>query len=124
MRRLLLAGILFFAAAGADAAQPVPFEALYQADVQNWKMPGDIDAVSGTQIVRLEKTCAEWRMTARFQLHAGSREGRSVDFETDLSSGEALDGTRYRFTSETKMRGQTLMALEGRAGRPYPARQA
>jgi hypothetical protein len=117
MRRLLLAGVLCFAAIDAEAAQPIAFEAIYEASVQDWKLPGDIEAVTGTQIVRLEKTCTDWRMLAKFQLRATSREGRDLDFETDLSAIEALDGTRYRFNSETKMRGQSLMALEGQASR-------
>jgi hypothetical protein len=118
MRRLLAAALVVFWPVGADAAQLVAFEALYEASVQNWKMPGDVDDVSGTQIVRLEKTCTEWKLAAQFNLKASTGGGPAIDFETDLSGTESLDGLRYRFRSDTRMRGQSLTQIEGEARRP------
>jgi hypothetical protein len=115
--RVLLAALIATWAAGAEAAQPAPFEGYYEASVQNWRLPGDIEDVTGSQIVRLEKTCTDWKLAAKFSLRASSADGRDVDFDTDLSGTESLDGTRYRFRSETRMRGQPIALLEGQASR-------
>jgi hypothetical protein len=118
MRRLLLAACVGLCTVSAEAAQPVPFEGFYEASVQTWKLPGDVDDVSGLQIVRIEKTCTAWRLAAHFNLRATSADGHEIAFETKLSGTESLDGTRYQFRSENLLGGQLVELLEGEASRP------
>ena len=118
MRALVLALALCGAALEARAAAPVAFEAVYEAAVTNWKLPGEVEDVTGSQIVRLEKTCTDWVLAAKFRLAASAPDGRAIDFDSSLSATEARDGNRYRFRSETRMRDQSLGVLAGQASRP------
>jgi hypothetical protein len=110
--------LLCVVTASGHAATPVPFEAVYEIAIKNWKMPGEIENFAGSQIVRVDKTCTDWNLAAQFRLVAQSANGDDVDFGTDLSGTESLDGNRYRFRSETRMRNQTLTLLAGTASRP------
>ena len=116
MRAIVPALVFALSVSTANAAEPVPFEAIYEVSAKNWKMAGEIENVSGAQIVRLEKTCTDWMLVAQFRLDAAA-EGRDIDFDTDLSGTESLDGTRYRFRSEMRMRGQKITLLAGQASR-------
>ena len=112
-----LALLLCSMVAPGHAATPVPFEAVYQIAVKNWKVPGEFENFAGSQIVRVDKTCTDWTLAAQFRLVAQAANGGGVDFSTDLSGTESLDGNRYRFRSETRMRDQTLTLLAGSAAR-------
>jgi len=117
MRAIVLALAIFFSAGALNAAEPVPFEALYNVTAKNWKMPGEIESYSGSQIVRLEKTCTDWRLVSQFRLSAASAEGGEIDFNNDLSGTESLDGTRYSFRSDSRLGGRQIMHLAGQATR-------
>jgi len=114
LRRLMLAALGVAWPAVVHAAQLVPYEGYYEATAENWKIPGEVDQVSGSHIVRFEKTCTDWRFAAKLALRANASD-RDVNFETDLSGTESLDGVRYSFRSETRLQGQTVMLLEGQA---------
>ena len=118
--RLLLALVLCAAAAPLRAASLVPIEGVYGIEVKNWKLRGEVDAFSGSQIVRLDRTCSDWEIAAQFRLIARSTVDRPVNVEIDLSATESLDGTRYRFRTESRLRGETMTRLVGTASRPAP----
>jgi hypothetical protein len=68
MVRLLFAVLLCGFAAGAEAAQPVPYEAFYDLSVKDWKQPGEVLHVTGSQIVRAERSCTDWTLVGAFRL--------------------------------------------------------
>ncbi|MAF47375.1 MAG: DUF1849 family protein [Rhodospirillales bacterium] len=116
----LLAAIAIFCGGRAIAASVQPHQAFYEISVREWKLPGAVADYSGTQILRLESTCAAWRLVGRFALSAAMQNGRRLSFETEISNTEAKDGTRLQFDHQTRMNGRPLGPIRGVASRSGP----
>ena len=118
MLRFLAAIAFCCVATGVSAAEPISYEAFYELSVKDWKLPGEVLDVSGSQIVRAERDCTDWKLIGAFRLDAKATQGSGVQFETDVEGIEAINGTRLRFRSTTKANGAIVAQIAGTATRP------
>ena len=115
------AALLAFAAPAApNVATVQPHEAIYDVTVREWKLPGAVQSYSGSQILRLDATCQTWRLTGHFTITAQLQNGRTFQFESDISNSEARDGTLLTFDHKTHMNGRAVAPMRGVASRPRP----
>ena len=108
--------LLYVASAPALGAEAKPYEAAYDVTVNDWKLPCEIVHSTGTQIVRIEKTCTDWNVASHFELGAEAG-GRNMNFVTTLTATEAINGTSYRFESNNTLNGQVIAQTAGTATR-------
>jgi hypothetical protein len=103
-----------------QAASVQPHEAIYDITVREWRLPGAVTSYTGTQILRLDSTCKAWRITGHFGITAQLQNGRSFQFESDISNSEAKDGSRLTFDHKTRLNGKEVAPIRGVASRSGP----
>ena len=103
-----------------QAASVQPHEAIYDITVREWRLPGTVTSYTGTQILRLDSTCTAWRITGHFGITAQLQNGRSFQFESDISNSEAKDGSRLTFNHQTRLNGKEVAPIRGVASRSGP----
>jgi hypothetical protein len=113
MRYVVLFLVVCALPATGRASEPVPYEALYDLSVRNWRMPNEITRVVGSQIARLTRSCTDWTSVAVFHLEAETSDGNSIEFDTDSESIEAFDGKRLQFRKITRANGELIEQLLG-----------
>lgn len=104
----------------SHAASVQPHEAIYDITVREWRLPGTVTNYTGTQILRLECNCKAWLVTGRFAITAQMQNGRSIQFESDISNSEAKDGSRLIFDHKKRLNGRAVAPIRGVASRHGP----
>ena len=116
----LVALLAFAAPTFPNVTNVQPHEAIYDVTVREWNLPGAVQSYFGSQILRLDATCQTWRLTGRLAITAQLQNGRTFQFESDISHSEAKDGTHLTFDHKPRMNGRTLAPIRGVASRPRP----
>ena len=113
MRYVVLFLVVCALPQASHASQPIPYEALYDLSVRNWRLPNEITRVAGSQITRLTRSCTDWTSVAVFRIEAETRDGNSIEFDTDFESIESFDGKRLQFRKLTRANGELIEQFLG-----------
>ncbi len=128
-RRYLLhaavAAVLFFAVrpeAYAASATHASHRAFYEISIGRVDQGSSILDARGRMVTEWRRACEGWTTSQRLVVSMAPGEGEPIDSEVTLTSFENADGTEYVFDSETRIGGETVELVRGRAAREAPGK--
>jgi hypothetical protein len=74
----------------------------------------------GRMVAEWQEACDGWTTTQRLAVSMAPGEGEPINSEVKMTAFERLDGTAYTFDSETRIGGELVEAVQGKAERPGP----
>lgn len=116
---LSLAGIAVSAPAQAGVTH-ASHRAFYEIEIGRVDSGSSIVDARGRMVAEWREACDGWTTNQRLVVSMAPGEGEPIDSEVTLTSFESLDGTSYTFDSETKIGGETVELVRGKAERPGP----
>jgi len=100
------------------AAGLAAHEALYELSVGRVKYGAATESGSGQFLLRVQRRCDGWLLVTRMDFDIVSAGGREIQMESSSSVEESLDGRSMRFTQESRINGEIVDELVGRAVLP------
>ena len=120
-----VAAVLFFAVrpeAYAASATHASHRAFYEISIGRVDQGSSILDARGRMVTEWRRACEGWTTSQRLVVSMAPGEGEPIDSEVTLTSFENADGTEYVFDSETRIGGETVELVRGRAAREAPGK--
>jgi hypothetical protein len=114
---LSLTGVSSSALAGVTHASHTAF---YELSIGRVDANSNIVDARGRMVAEWRLTCRGWTTNQRLIVSMAPGEGEPIASEVTMTSFESLDGKAYSFDSETKIGGETVELVRGKAKRPGP----
>ncbi len=92
-----------------------PHKALYKIKMIANHSSGRLVNVSGKMFYEIESTCDAWLTDHSFNLQYEYSDGSPVKVNSDFSTYETFDGSRFDFSSTRKQNGKIYQQLRGQA---------
>lgn len=94
-----------------------PHKALYDITLKKVKSANQLTDVNGKMYYELARECDGWATDHRFSINYGFDQGGSIRMDSSFASWEAVDGTRFSFSSLQKNNGIKDKEVRGTAER-------
>ena len=117
--------VLFFAVrpeVRAGSVTHASHRAFYEISIGHIDQRSSIRDARGRMVTEWRRACEGWTTSQRLALSMAPSEGEPIDSEVTLTSFENADGTEYVFDSETRIGGETVELVRGRAAREAPGK--
>ena len=92
--------------------------AFYEIEIGRVDPGSSIVDARGRMVAEWREACDGWTTNQRLVVSMAPGEGEPIESEVTTTSFESLDGTSYNFDSETKIAGETVERVRGKAERP------
>ncbi len=119
------AAVLFFAVspdAHAASVTHASHRAFYEISIGRVDQGSSIVDARGRMVTEWRRACEGWTTSQRLIVSMAPGEGEPIDSEVTLTSFENAKGTEYVFDSETRIGGETVELVRGRAEREGPGK--
>jgi len=117
--------VLFFAVrpeVRAGSVTHASHRAFYEISIGHIDQRSSIRDARGRMVTEWRRACEGWTTSQRLALSMAPSEGEPIDSEVTLTSFENADGREYVFDSETRIGGETVELVRGRAAREAPGK--
>lgn len=94
--------------------------AFYEINIGRVDASSNIVDARGRMVAEWREACDGWTTNQRLVVSMAPGEGEPINSEVTLTSFESTDGKAYTFDSETKIGGETVELVRGKAERPGP----
>jgi len=94
--------------------------AFYEISIGRVDPGSNIVDARGRMVAEWREACDGWTTIQRLVVSMAPGEGDPINSEVKMTSFERLDGTEYTFDSETRIGGEVVEAVQGKANRPGP----
>lgn len=98
----------------------VPHRAFYEIRIGRVEADSQIVDARGRMVAEWREACEGWSTNQRLVVSMAPGEGTPIESEVVLTAFERADGTEYNFESETRIGGETIEKVRGKAKRPGP----
>lgn len=116
---LSLAALAALLAGGsAQAAEIVPYEAVYRLSLKNERVEGWADNSSGTMEVKLSRDCFHYGYDRKLQFNVVYTNEKETRLVIEDRTRESLSGRHLWFWSRTTLNDETVGIVSGSAERP------
>jgi hypothetical protein len=94
--------------------------AFYEISIGRVGSNSNIVDARGRMVAEWRQACNGWTTNQRLVVSLAPSEGEPIESEVTMTSFESLGGDAYSFDSETKVDGETVEQVRGKAKRPGP----
>ena len=107
-----------FAAATTEAAEIIPYQAIYRLSLKNLDADGWADTSSGIMEVKVSRDCFHFGYDRRLEFDIVYTDDRHTHLVIEDRLRESLGGRHFWFWSRTTLNGNTAAIIAGEANRP------